>query len=595
MIPQQPMTLEAALDQAQALIRAGQPNDALALFDQIIGAVPHLAEPVGAKALALWEMERYDEAARTAQQALLVDENCATAYCALGLIEQKRNRPAAAIPMLRRAYELRNDLVAAHNYCGLCHATLGEYDAALARYEIALHFQPDHPHVRFNRALVWLGRGDYEQGWIEYEWRWRTGQLTRPVIPRPRWDGSHLAGRHILIHTEQGIGDTIQFVRLLPLLKRQGARITFACLKELRPLLSRTPGIDEWLPIDEPAEIKFDLYAPLVSLNQLLKINEATIPRQIPYVFPEPERVDRWKGEIERIDGFKVGICWQGSKTFIGDVFRSIPLVQFAPLAQTSGVRLISLQKGYGSEQIGPSGLPIIELPNLDASGGAMMDTAAVMQHLDLVITSDTAIAHLAGAMGIPCWVALSVGADWRWHRDRADSAWYPSLRLFRQKSLGDWPGVFAEMATALAERVAGREPPTAPRRSSAPLVPIPPGELLDKITILQIKSDRIADGDKLKNVRRELAELLAVRDRSFPASAELDALVDQLRGVNEKLWVIEDDIRKCERGKDFGPRFVELARAVYITNDRRAQLKRSINDLLGSQLIEEKSYADYG
>lgn len=593
MQPQQPMTLEAALEQAQSLLRTGQLHDAIAMYDQIIAAVPHIAEPYGSKSLALWEMERYDESVQAARAALNISENCATAYCALGLVEYRRNRPDAAIPHLRRAYEIKPDLVAAHNYCGLCHACLGEVDQAMARYEVALHFQPDHQHVRFNRALVHLSRGNYEEGWLEYEWRWRTGQLTRPAIPRPQWDGSHLAGRHILIHTEQGIGDTLQFVRLLPLLKRQGARITFACLKELRPLLTRCEGIDEWLPIDEPAEIRFDIYAPIVSLCGLLKINEKNMPRKVPYVLPDPERVAQWKPQLDAIEGFKIGLCWQGSKTFIGDIFRSIPLRHFAPLA-LPGVKLISLQKGYGVEQIASSGVPVVELPNLDSSGGAMMDTAAVMQHLDLVITSDTAIAHLAGAMGIPCWVALSTSSDWRWQRNREDNEWYPTLRVFRQKTLGDWPGVFAQMTEALKDRMTGKDVSPARPLPEIIRVPVPPGEVFDKITILQIKSDRIKDPAKLANIRTELAELTAVRDRGYPASAALDALVFDLRSINEKLWEIEDDIRDCERDKDFGPKFIELARAVYTTNDRRAAVKRSINDLLGSRLVEEKSYAKY-
>src|SRR5262249_7932857 len=223
----------------------------------------------------------------------------------------------------------------------------------------------------------------------------------------------------------------------------------------------------------------------------------------------------------------------------------------------------------------------------LDESAGAFMDTAAVMKCLDLIVTSDTAIAHLAGALGVPVWVALSVGADWRWLHDRADCPWYPTMRLFRQRRPHDWPDVFERIAHELRAKA-------APTPSATVQVPIAAGELVDRITILEIKSERIKDTAKLRNVRNELAALSKVCDCELPTTPELADLTTQLRAVNEALWEIEDEIRVCERGHDFGPRFIELARSVYRTNDRRSALKRRINELTGSELIEEKDYVRY-
>ena len=213
----------------------------------------------------------------------------------------------------------------------------------------------------------------------------------------------------------------------------------------------------------------------------------------------------------------------------------------------------------------------------------------AVMQNLDLVITSDTAIAHLAGGLGVPVWVALPHVADWRWLLGRDDSPWYPTMRLFRQTTKGDWPDVFRRMAEELRLLAASR--PAAPRPL---LVEISAGELVDKISILQIKSERITQPDKRKNVQTELESLTRTRDRRFTSSRELDKLTAGLKEVNEALWTIEEDIRLCEAKQDFGAKFVDLARSVYQRNDARASLKRQVNELLGSRLIEEKSLPDY-
>jgi Family of unknown function (DUF6165) len=203
-----------------------------------------------------------------------------------------------------------------------------------------------------------------------------------------------------------------------------------------------------------------------------------------------------------------------------------------------------------------------------------------------VVISVDTAVAHLAGALGVPVWVALSYSPDWRWLLEREDSPWYPTMRLFRQTSLGQWEDVFRRIAEALRERLAS---PAGPRPIS---VEISPGELIDKITILEIQAERTADADKLRNVRTELAALRSARDRTNVVSEDLAALTVELRSVNEALWRIEDEIRECERAGDFGPRFIELARSVYKTNDRRAALKSRINERPGSAIVEEKSYA---
>jgi hypothetical protein len=300
------------------------------------------------------------------------------------------------------------------------------------------------------------------------------------------------------------------------------------------------------------------------------------------------ELVTKWRRKLTHRPGFKIGIAWQGNPQYPRDRQRSVPLMHFGRLARMEGVCLIALQKGPGAEQRGDVDcpFPVIDLgSDLDTKCGAFMDTAAVMKSLDLVIAPDTAIAHLAGALGVPVWVALSYVPDWRWLLEREDSPWYPSMRLFRQTQAGDWNGVFERMALRLSERLGAK---TSPRPLT---VEIAPGELIDKITILEIKAQKISDPSKRGRICAECQALKSVRDRDLGQSEEIARLTFELQAINQRLWQVEDDIRLCEKSKDFGPRFIELARSVYHENDRRAALKRRINDLLGSRITEEKCY----
>lgn len=307
---------------------------------------------------------------------------------------------------------------------------------------------------------ILLLRGDFPRGWPEYEWRLSAARYKRRFFARPCWDGSPLTGRTILIHAEQGLGDTLQFVRYARQLKALGGHVILECWRALAGILSRTPGIDQFIEHDAPPP-PFDVHAPLLSLPGILGATVETIPFESPYVSPDETLVQHWGSELGRIADFKIGICWQGDANYYGDCLRSIPLAQFAPLASIKGVRLISLQKGPGTKQLAESGKNIAVLDlgeRLDEHSGQFEDTAAVMRHLDLVVTSDTAVAHLAGALCVPVWLALEECPDWRWLLDREDCPWYPSMRLFRQKRFGDWGEVFARIARAISELVASPE-----------------------------------------------------------------------------------------------------------------------------------------
>jgi hypothetical protein len=258
------------------------------------------------------------------------------------------------------------------------------------------------------------------------------------------------------LYAEQGLGDTLQFVRYARLLKEQGAAVVVECQKALLPLLARCPGIDRLAALGGP-QPAHDVCAPLMSLPYHLGTRLGTIPADVPYLMADPALIESWRCALAVRPGFKIGIAWQGNPQYTGDKERSISLTEFAPLAAIPGVQLVSLQKGAGSEQLRAAAAlcSVIDLGSrLDEEAGAFMDTAAVMKNLDLVVTADTVISHLAGALGVPVWVALPKVPDWRWLLEREDSPWYPSTRLFRQDRAGDWKSVFARIALAVRGRV---------------------------------------------------------------------------------------------------------------------------------------------
>jgi tetratricopeptide (TPR) repeat protein len=569
--------------------RVNRLEDAIARCREALRLRPDFAEAYNNLGTALLRQENWDEAADCFQHALRLRPDLVMGHVNLATYFWRQDRLDEGIAHCTEALRLKPDLAAARNIIGAILLKRGKFAEARSHFDEAIRLDPEFAEARSNRAMVLLPLGELEEGWRDYEWRWkRTDFMIRP-FETPIWDGAPVAGKTVLLHAEQGLGDTLQFIRYAALVKKLGARVLFACPKALLPLVSRCAGIDQLRSQEDPAPA-YDAHAPLMSLPGILKTTMATIPADVPYLFADEKLIELWRRELAGFAGFKAGIAWKGNSKHAMDRQRSMPLAQFAPLA-LDGVHLLSLQKGEGTEQLaGIAGrFTVTDLsPRLDVHTGAFMDTAAVMKNLDLVITTDTAIAHLAGGLGVPVWVALPFVPDWRWLLDRADSPWYPTMRLFRQTVPGKWEDVFARMSAELETLVCAR-----PQALSI-LIEVAPGELIDKITILEIKRARITDTTKVANVQTELDLLSAARDRALRKSPELDALTEELKKTNIVLWDVEDEIRLCERDQDFGPRFIELARSVYRHNDRRSAVKRQINELLGSKLIEEKSYEQY-
>ena len=459
-------TVELKPDFAQAHYKLGNVmkdrgrlDEAVACYRRALELKPDFAETHGNLGNALRDQGKLDEALACFRRALELKPDDAETHNNLGNVLKDQGKLDEALACFRRALELSPDYAEAHGNLGVAMKELGRLDEALACCRRAVELKPDLAEAHVNLAFVCLLAGDWQHGWPQYEWRWQTKGFTPRRFPQPLWDGESLAGKTILLHAEQGLGDTIQFIRYAPIVKRHGGTVILECQKPLVGLLESCPGIDQLIGqgSDLPA---FDVHAPLLSLPGILKTSLETVPARIPYLHPQAEIFQRWQKRLIELDGFKIGIGWQGNPTYPGDRWRSMALRCFAPLAQIPGVRLMSLQKGAGAEQLAEvrNLFSVMDLAaELDQESGPFMDTAAVMKNLDLVITSDTTAAHLGGALGAAVWVALPFAPDWRWLLDRSDSPWYPTMRLFRQRERGNWQGVFEDIRKALCERIESR------------------------------------------------------------------------------------------------------------------------------------------
>lgn len=342
---------------------------------------------------------------------------------------------------------------------------LGYIEEALEIYNKVLDIDTNYALARFSRSLVYLTLGDWKRGWKEYEWRWAAYNETAKKFNVPVWDGSDISGKRILLYAEQGLGDTIQFIRYAKLVKDLGAYVIVETQGPLKEILKLCPYIDEVYARGEHIPY-FETHIALMSLPLIFKTDVDTTPEIVPYIYAKPELVSYWADKLKDDHNLKIGICWQGNPNYSTQFLRqavagkSMHVKHFEPIAHLNGVTLYNIQKMGGEEQLShlSPDINIVSFKDLDTKHGRFMDTLGLLMNLDLVITIDTGTCHVAAALGIPTWNLLPNPADWRWMLDRSNTPWYNNMRLFKQPTPGDWQGAIAECIEALKPILAGEK-----------------------------------------------------------------------------------------------------------------------------------------
>lgn len=350
----------------------------------------------------------------------------------------------------RRALAIAPETAEIHNNFGTTLYDQGDFKGAEEHYRQALRLRPDYPDAHFHLAGIHLRRGDFAVGWREYEWRWRMKRFVMPSRPfkQPQWHGEPLNGARILIHAEQGFGDSLQFIRYVPLVAERGGKVVLEVPRELLRLFAGIAGAESVVAYGT-APADFAWHCPLMSLPFAFGTTLADIPARIPYIGVDSAAVAQWRQRVEARPGLRVGLVWAGRRSWKQHYERALPAAALAALTTIAGVSWFSLQKGAAA----PPGTAIADF----APGLAdFADTAAAIAALDLIVTIDSAVAHLAGALGKPVWILLPAVADWRWLDERADSPWYPTARLFRQESPLVWDAPLGCLAVELAQVAAG-------------------------------------------------------------------------------------------------------------------------------------------
>jgi tetratricopeptide (TPR) repeat protein len=451
-----PIFADAYNSLGSILLALERPDEALEYLDQALRLRPESAAAHTNRGVAMREMGRPDEALIAHLNAIRLDPSAPEPRLNLAREMFARGKFEDAIACYRELLQLHPRDADGYNHLGGTLNRMGRFDESLANFERAIELCPNFPAARWNRGLHRLLHGDLERGFADYEWRsQRHRPLDRFDRGRPFWDGSDPAGKTILLRWEQGLGDSIQCIRYVPMIADRGGKVIFSGKENLHELLGGVRGLAGIAtPENEPAE--FDFHLPVMSLPNIFKTTLDSIPVEVPYLAVNPEKSRIWRDRMSgEANSLAVGIAWAGSPQHKEDRDRSMRLSMFAPLGKIANVKFYSLQKGEAGTQAKEN--RELKLIDLTDELHDLSDTAAMMENLDLVISVDTSVAHLAGALARPVWTLLPIVPDWRWMLNRSDSPWYPTMRLFRQKSAGDWDGVVAAVAEQLTAAVRSR------------------------------------------------------------------------------------------------------------------------------------------
>ncbi|HEX2566337.1 MAG TPA: tetratricopeptide repeat-containing glycosyltransferase family protein [Burkholderiales bacterium] len=434
----------------------GRLEDAAQSYRRCLSLSPERASAHNNLGSVLQLLGKLDLALASYRRALELDPSLPQANQNVAALARDAAAAEAAIAGYQRAAQANPQDAQALVDLGNTYRELGRHSEALESFARALERSPSLPEAHFARSLELLLCGDYPQGWEEYEWRWKVKALNTPLrkLDAPLWDGRALPGGTVLLHAEQGFGDTLLFARYASLVAERCSRVVLECQSELASLLARTPGVHQVVAAGH-ALPPCDAHLPLMSLPRVFRTTLDSVPWTGPYVLPDAARAAE-SARLASAPGLRVGLVWAGRPQQGDDRKRSCSLAMMAPLARAAGATFYSLQKGPPASQAAapPRGMTLVDL---ESHIGDFEDTAALIANLDLVITVDTSVANLAGALGRPTWVLLSTIPDWRYHLGREDTPWYPAMRLFRQSQPGDWTAPLDQAARALATLASGR------------------------------------------------------------------------------------------------------------------------------------------
>lgn len=447
---------EETLQQAWKIHQQGNAAQAEKIYRDVLQREPNHANAWCYWGIAMHDLRRYAQAVQAYENAIRLQPNFPIAWNNMGNSLRYIGRVADADAAFQHALDQSPQYFNALRNRGTLHAWTGRIDLAFEYYYQAMQLNPHDAELHRNLGVIHLLQGNFREGWKEYRYRWQCAEAVQHRYPQPKWNGESLEGKTILLYAEQGLGDTLHFVRFSEILSKKGARTILHIQPQLLAILQQCKGIGELVPNSLQVETPFDYHCSLIDVADILGIDASNIPSQVPYLFAKPSLISFWANGLQRAippSPFRIGLNWQGNPDHQADMFRSFPLKSMECLAELDGVQLISLQKGKGTEQLEHwQGKKIIYcMPEeVDQSSGAFMDTAAILHALDYVVTSDTSLAHLAGGMGIKTCLVLGFTPDWRWLQYRSDSPWYPSLRVFRQTAIGEWNPVLQEVAEFL-------------------------------------------------------------------------------------------------------------------------------------------------
>ncbi len=448
-----PANAKAHYNLGLVLKEQGSMTQAAACFQQAVRCQPSHADALNNLGIILREQGQLAQAIECYRNALHITPDNADVLNNLGNVLKDQGKFEEALACFAQALRLHPNFADALNNLGLAFKDQGWFHEAGQAFQNAIAAEPGHHLALWNRCLLNLLHGDFAAGWPDHEQRWFQQGVVPRTFKEPRWDGSPLHGKTILVFAEMGLGDTIHFLRFLPAVKQLGGTVVLECQPALVNLFAGYPGADVIVAAGMPLPA-FDVHIPLLSLPSLFGTTLDTIPNDNLYLRADPQRIEKWRHtlfswEPKLTAAINIGIAWHANPKHTGFNHKSFPLKCFEPLSQVPNIRLVSLQVGPETRQLGQTRFPVTDLGS-HFDPDSLEDLAGAMMSLDLIVTVDTGVAHLAGAMGIPVWVALPFVACWRWLREREDSPWYPTMRLFRQRQLNDWDDVFERIAAAL-------------------------------------------------------------------------------------------------------------------------------------------------